>query len=604
MKQILLNIEDIINKILYMLNRKQKFLCVIVFFMTIIGAAFETIGVSIILPFVQAIMFPEQLMEKKVIASMVNFLGLTEPMQIIILTAVGVVLVYLVKNIYLIVLAYVRAKFSSAIQRSLGVRMIRSYMKRGYPYFLTVNVSQLYRGITGDVSGIYNILYNGYRLLAEILTVVLIGGMILFTDTVMSLCVLGVAGICMIISVFFSKKRMKRLGEEFRTYDAETKKCSIQAFQGIKEVLVMHKQDYFVGAYEKASRKQQNAMVEQIVAAESPTYIFETVCVIAMILAVYLRVLLGSDNSEFIPKLATMVIAAFRIMPSLGRIANNANNIMFNIPSMNAVFMNLKEANEYDQKVQSAVIEEDKSWDLQFQATLELRDVTWHYEGTDRNVIEKLNLVIHKGDSIAFIGESGAGKSTVADIILGLFRPDSGAVYMDGIDIKTIPLTWCRIIGYVPQTIYILDDSIRKNVAYGVREEEIDDNMVWTALEQAQLKAFVEMLPNQLDTVLGDRGIRFSGGQRQRIAIARALYYNPDIMVLDEATSALDNKTEEAIMEAIDYLRVQKTLIIVAHRLSTIRQCNHVYMIKDGGLVEMKKEEVIKSENIGVEKQA
>jgi len=604
MKQILLNIEDIINKILYMLNRKQKFLCVIVFLMTIIGAAFETIGVSIILPFVQAIMFPEQLMEKKVIASMVNFLGLTEPMQIIVLTAVGVVLVYLVKNIYLIVLAYVRAKFSSAIQRSLGVRMIRSYMKRGYPYFLTVNVSQLHRGITGDVGGVYNILYNGYRLLAEALTVILIGGMILFTDVFMSLCVLGVAGICMIVSVFFSKKRMKRLGEEFRIYDAETKKCSIQAFQGIKEVLVMHKQDYFVGVYEKATKKQQDAMVEQIVAAESPAYIFEVVCVSAMILAVGIKIFFTGSNSEFIPKLATIVVAAFRIMPSLGRIANNANNVMFNIPSMNAAFMNLREANEYDQKVQSVVIDEDKSQDLKFQNILELRDVTWHYEGTDRNVVEKLNLVIHKGDSIAFIGESGAGKSTVADIILGLFRPDSGAVYMDGIDIKTIPSTWCRIIGYVPQTVYILDDSIRKNVAYGVQEEEIDDNMVWTALEQAQLKAFVETLPNQLDTVLGDRGIRFSGGQRQRIAIARALYYNPDIMVLDEATSALDNKTEEAIMEAIDYLRVQKTLIIVAHRLSTIRQCNHVYMIKDGGLVEMKKEEVIKSENIGVEKQA
>lgn len=592
MKQLFLNLKDVLGKMSYMLNRKQKMSCLAVFIMTLIGAALETIGVSVILPLVQAIMYPEQLLQNEMISAIVKALHLTNSLQVVALIAAGVVAIYIIKNIYLIILSYVRAKFSSTIQRSLGVYMMRSYMKRGYPYFLTVNVSQLHRGITGDVNGVYNILYNGYRLLAEALTVVAIGGVILFTDVIMSLCVLGVAGVCMIATVFFSKKRMKKLGEEFRTYDAEMKKCSNQTFHGIKEVLVMHKQDYFAEVYEDASRKQQRAMVGQTVAAESPTYIFEAVCVIAMILAVCIRIALGSDNSEFVPKLATMVVAAFRIMPSLGRIANNANNIMFNIPSMNAAFKNLKEANEYDREVQAVVIEEDNTSVMQFRNVLELKNVTWRYDGADRNVIEKLNLTIHKGDSVALIGESGVGKSTVADIILGLFRPDSGAVYMDGIDIKTIPFTWCRIIGYVPQSVYILDDSIRRNVAYGVKDEEIDDEQVWNALEQAQLKSFVENLPGRLDTVLGDRGVRFSGGQRQRIAIARALYYNPDILILDEATSALDNKTEEAIMEAIDFLRGQKTLIIVAHRLTTIRECKHIYEIKDGQAIERFKEEI------------
>lgn len=592
MKQLLLNLKDVIEKISYMLTRRQKISCIAVFLMTLIGAALETVGVSIILPLVQAIMYPEQLLQNEMITKIVRFFNLTGSLQVIVLIATGVVLIYIVKNVYLIILSYVRAKFSGTIQRELGVYMMRSYMKRGYPYFLTVNVSQLHRGITGDVNGVYNILYNGYRLLAEALTVAAIGCVIIFTDIVMSACVLIIAGICMIAAVFFSKKRMKRLGEEFRTYDAEMKKCSNQTFHGIKEVLVMHKQNYFAEAYEDASMKQQRAMVGQTVAAESPTYIFEAVCVVAMILAVCIRIFLGSDNSEFVPKLATMVVAAFRIMPSLGRIANNANNIMFNIPSMNAAFVNLKEANEYDNKVQAAVIEEDKAQNLKFQTALELRDVAWRYADGDRNVIEKLNLTIHKGDSIALIGESGAGKSTVADIILGLFRPDAGAVYMDGIDIKTIPSTWCRVIGYVPQSVYILDDSIRRNVAYGVKEEDIDDDMVWNALEQAQLKGFVESLPAQLDTVLGDRGVRCSGGQRQRIAIARALYYNPDILILDEATSALDNKTEEAIMEAIDFLRGQKTLIIVAHRLTTIKECKYIYEIKDGKAVERFKEEI------------
>lgn len=575
-----------------MLNRRQKLSCLVVFIMTLIGALLETIGVSVILPLVQAVMYPEQLLENEKIARLVHLLNLTDSFQIVILVAGGVVFIYIVKNLYLIILSYIRAKFSSAIQKSLGVHMMKSYMKRGYPYFLKVNVSQLHRGITGDVNGVYNILYNGYRLMAELFTVAAIGILILVTDIVMSLCVLIIAGLCMIVAVLFSKKRMRKLGEEFRIYDAEMKKCSNQTFHGIKEVLVMHKQNYFANTYEEACKKQQRALVGQTVAAESPAYIFEAVCVIGIVFAVGIRLFLGSDNTEFVPNLAIMVMAAFRIMPSLGRIANNANTIMFNIPAMNAAFSNMKEANEYDHDVQLLVIEADKDEDLKFHSELELRDVTWHYEDTDKNVIDHLNLKIHKGDSVALIGESGAGKSTVADIILGLFRPMEGVVYMDGIDIKSIPSTWCKIIGYVPQSVYILDDSIRKNVAYGVKEEDIDDNMVWSALEQAQLKTFVESLPFKLDTVLGDRGVRFSGGQRQRIAIARALYYNPDIMILDEATSALDNKTEEAIMEAIDYLRGQKTLIIVAHRLTTIKECKYIYEIKNGKAIECSKQEI------------
>lgn len=594
MKNLFLNLQDVLKKMSYILNKKQKNYCAIMFIMTIIGVGFETLGLSIILPLVQAMLEPEQLLENKWIAWLADCLKLDEIFQIVLLIASAVILVYILKNVYLIILSYVRAKFSSSIQRNLAIYMMQSYLKRGYPYFLKVNAHKMHRGITGDVTGVYNIIYNGFRLLSELLTVIAVGGYILFTDTLMSLLLLFIAGSSVLITVAVSKNRIRHLGEKFRKYDTEMKNCSYQTFHGIKEVLVMNKGQHFVNEYEEACKEQQKAMVNQTVWAESPTYIFEAVCVIGMIVSVCYRLFLDGGSLEFISNIAVIVVAAFRIMPSLGRIANGANIIMFNIPAMNATYMNLKEANEYEKSIKNIMVKDVSENEIHFEKELCLKNVGWKYEDSKESIVKNLDLVIHKGDSVALIGESGAGKSTVADIILGLFKPTEGAVYMDDWDIRKIPHAWCRIIGYVPQSVYILDASIRKNVAYGVKNEEIDDSLVWAALEQAQLKAFVESLPEQLDTVLGERGVRFSGGQRQRIAIARALYYNPDILILDEATSALDNKTEEAIMEAIEYLKGQKTLIIVAHRLSTIKQCDYIYEIREGKAIPKEKKDVFK----------
>lgn len=596
MKQLFLSLQDILNKMSYILTHKQKIYCVIMFIMTMIGVVFEALGISIILPVVQVMLNPAQLLENKWIVIAMKCLNLEGEFQLVVFVAFLAVLIYLVKNIYLIILSYVRAKFSSKIQRSLGVYMMQSYLKRGYPYFLKVSAHKMHRGITGDVAGVYNIIYNSFRLLAEIFTVIAIGIYILVADILMSMLILTIAGTSVIITVCLCKHKMRDLGEAFRKYDTEMKSYSYQTFHGIKEVLVMNKQEYFIEEYEGACKEQQKAMVGQTVLAESPVYIYEVVCVIGMIVAVCFRLFLGGGDLEFISNVAVILVAAFRIMPSLGRISNEANIIMFNIPAMNATYANLREANENEHDIIEQTNAEERHGIICFQNELKLENVGWKYEGTSENVIKNLNLTIRKGDSVALIGESGAGKSTVADIILGLFRPFEGTVCMDGIDIKEIPKAWCKIIGYVPQSVYILDASIRKNVAYGVKEEEIDDALVWNALEQAQLKTFVEELPEKLDTILGERGVRFSGGQRQRIAIARALYYNPDILILDEATSALDNKTEEAIMEAIELLKGYKTLIIVAHRLSTIRQCNYIYEIKDGQAIKREKQDIFKEQ--------
>lgn len=230
---------------------------------------------------------------------------------------------------------------------------------------------------------------------------------------------------------------------------------------------------------------------------------------------------------------------------------------------------------------------------LTFNKDIEIRDITWQYANTDRNVLEHLSLKISKGESIALIGESGAGKSTLADVIMGLLDPQQGDILVDGQPIKSNLLQWSKLIGYVPQSVYLIDDTIRNNVAFGIPLNEIQDEKIWAALKQARLDEYIQGLPYGLDTIVGDRGIKFSGGQRQRIAIARTMYYDPQILVLDEATSALDDETEKAVMESIDSLQGHKTLIIIAHRLSTIQKCDKIYEVVDKGIIERNKNDVL-----------
>ncbi|HJA93695.1 MAG TPA: ABC transporter ATP-binding protein/permease [Candidatus Eisenbergiella merdipullorum] len=579
-------IKDLITKLFFILNKRQRWLSLVLLFLTLVGALFEVIGVSAVLPFIQAMIYPEQLRENELVKWLMSALRLESSGQLLAMIASGVILVYLLKNAYLTVLSYIRVKSAASIQRELGVRIMKIYMRQGYLFFTRNNTNDMYREITGDVQGIYNILNYLLRLAAEGITVFCICIYMFITDAVMAALTAVTALISVAVIIFISKNKMKKYGEQYRTNEMLTRKWAAQAFQGIKEVLVWNRQQFFVNRYEEATVKQQSALIRQTVAAESPAYILEFTCVTGLIAAVSFRVLLGGDNSSFILNVAAFAVSAFRIMPSLGRMTNAVNNILFNIPSMNKTYDTLRKHRDASgrEKMQEKPVTEDAG--ISFQRELVLQDICWSYEEGQKDTIHDLNLTIRKGDAIAFIGESGAGKSTIADIILGLYKPQKGHIYMDGTDIQEIPQQWRQIIGYVPQSIYLLDDTIRNNIAFGIEPEGIDDGKIWKVLELAQLKGFVEKLPEGLDTMLGEMGIRFSGGQRQRIAIARALYYDPEILVLDEATSALDNKTEEAVMEAVDMLQGWKTLIIIAHRLSTIRKCDHVYEIKDGRLIE------------------
>ena len=303
----------------------------------------------------------------------------------------------------------------------------------------------------------------------------------------------------------------------------------------------------------------------------------EMVFVAALLMVIIVKLLMGTHSEYFVATLSVFAIAAFRLMPSINRITNYMSILMFTKSSVSKVYCDLQEVEKLEKEGLSA----DDFADMELKETIEIRDLIFRYPDADSNVLENINFTIKKNQSVALIGPSGAGKSTLADILLGVLEPTQGTVFVDGKDIRGHIKDWHRRIGYIPQSIYLMDASIKENIAFGIGKDQIDEIRIERVLEEAQLKEFVDKLPEGLETVIGEGGVRLSGGQRQRIGIARALYNDPDLLVLDEATSALDNNTEKAVMEAIDKLAGSKTLIIIAHRLTTIQNCDIVYEVKD-----------------------
>lgn len=587
-------VMTLLNELKFIMNKEQKKKCVRLILIVLIGSLFELLGVSAILPFIQSIMYPEVLLEKWYMKPFASIFGSNT--DYLIFFGGGVIgIVYLLKNLYLCFSAYMQAAFRCKFQKDLSIRVLNSYMELPYIDLIEINSHKILRAIGLDIDGVYSIVENIFKFLSELLTVVLIGIFIIYTDWIMAIGILFLALFCLLFVTFCLKSKMNLLGRTQRNIMYKKSAQAHQAIAGNKEIKVMNRTNSFMKEYANIADSLQNISIRFNFISALPERVIETICISGIIGVVCARILLGVELSGFIPKLGTFAVAAFRILPCISRMTGDINNIVFYKASLEAV---------YDSLVQQ-MLRENKGKNrnkysagevISFREKLVVNNIEWKYPQSIEPVISKLNLSIIKGESVALIGESGAGKTTLVDMILGLFEPSSGSIEMDGIDIYSMPQQWSKIIGYVPQAIFLIDDTIRENITFGLEKEQVDDGMVWRALEQAQLKEFVESLPEGLDTIVGERGIKISGGQRQRIAIARALYYNPDILVLDEATSALDNDTEAAVMEAIDSLRGKKTLIIIAHRLSTISNCDKVYEISNGKAIEVKRKSFIEEE--------
>lgn len=596
MKNNIKTIFDIIKELAYVLNKKQKRYVIAVMVVIVISSFFELLGVTAVLPFVQAVLAPDAIFASSMAKPFIDFFQITTPQGLMLLCGMGIIALYLFKNAYMLFSYYVQYDFATKVQQELSIKMLRAYMSRPYEYFLNVNSSIILRGCSSDTSSVYSILAYLFTIVAEVLAMALIGCFIIVTEPWTALGILLLMGVVMLGMVIIFKPMAKKAGRANRTADALKSKAIYQTVAGIKEIYVMQRKKLFVQEYEKASDIARKAQRTNSLITESPDRIIEGICVSGLVGIICIRLCMNDNMVDFVPKLAAFAMAAFKVLPSIGKITSRINGLVYCRPSLSNVYDIMKEADEYERHYEQYAEEHGavkESEDLQFDNKLMIQNVVWQYENQKAPVLTDTTLEIKKGQSIALIGASGAGKTTLADIILGLLHPQKGTVLMDGIDVYAMPKTWARIVGYVPQSVFLIDDTVRNNIAFGLPENMIKDELIWDALERAQLKEFIAGLPNGLDTIVGERGVKFSGGQRQRIAIARALYNKPEILILDEATAALDNETETAVMESIDALQGQITMIIVAHRLTTIRNCDKIYEIRDGKAVEREKAEVL-----------
>lgn len=565
------------------LNNKQKWQMMGIFFLIVVGAFVEMLGISAILPFIQAILTPEKLADKWYFRVIIETTDIRSSYGIVVLCGVSIIGIYLFKNLFLILSTTIQSRFRCRFQKDLSTITLRAYIKKPYTFFLNVNSAEILRGISSDVFGTFSILQNLFRILSESLTIIMIGIFIIYTDPFMAGGILSLAIICFVIITLSFKPVLSRVGKEQRIANAKRNQYAYQVIMGIKEVKVMKRENMFLEAYSDAYEEQRKTDVTYEVSNALPERIMETICIIGLIAVVCLKMKNVQDATVFVTQLSTFALSAFKILPSISRLVGYLNSLVFYRPALEAVYNNIGDIREYEEIVSNPeqdVIED--GYDLKFNDELKCDKISWKYDNSKEYVLKKLDITIQKGEAVALIGTSGAGKTTLSDCILGLLKPQAGTIEIDGKDIFSISKQWSRIIGYVPQTVFLIDDTVKANITFGLPVDKGDEEKIWYALEQAQLKQFVENLPDGLDTMVGERGVKFSGGQRQRIAIARALYYNPEILVLDEATSALDMETETAVMESIERLQGHKTLIIVAHRLTTIRNCDKIYEVVDG----------------------
>lgn len=569
-----------------LLDKKQKHKMVLLVFLMLIGAVLETLGVSMILP-VMSVVMEENAVQKhaylQVICDLFH-IAYDDTRTLMILVMVGLIVIFAVKNVFLFFQQKIQLKFVYTNQFATSRRMMINFMERPYEYYLNADTSVIQRSITSDVNNMYGLILSLLQLVSEGIVFVCLIAVSLVSDVMMSITVALLLVVVLAIIKWVLKPIMRKAGEENQDYYSGLYKWIDQSVMGIKEIKIANKENYFINEYAKCGEGYVNAVQRYNLYNATPRLLIETVALAGMIFYMMIQLLSGVQVTAILPQLTLLALVAMRLIPCANRINNHLTSISYFEPFFMGVSDNLQEeirdeSIDYNAASYQKKVEVQK---LEIRHNIQLKDIVYKYPNTETLIFDRANMEIPIGKSVGIVGTSGAGKTTIVDILLGLLQIQSGEILADGVEVREHYQSFLKDIGYIPQTIFMIDSTIRKNVAFGVADEDIDDAKVWRALQEAQLDEFVRGLPDGLDTSIGERGIRISGGQRQRIGIARALFEDPEVLVLDEATSALDNETEAAIMESINMLHGKKTLIIIAHRLQTIEKCDMVYRVEKG----------------------
>lgn len=574
--------SKIIKKLNVLLDKKQKRVMAGLVCMMIVSAFLQTAGVGLLVQVVNVVIDPDALEKSRLAAGLYDLLGCGSYRSFSVTVMVLLILTFVAKNVFLFVQQKLTLAFVYTNQFRTSERMMCNYLRRGYEFFLNADTAVVQRSITSDVNNMYALILALLQLVSDGVMSLFVISYCFLTNGRMTLLLGAVLVSLMFLIKCVLKPIMYRAGKDNQDYYSGLFKWISQTVQGIKEVKVNGKEQYFVNEYRKCGKGYVNAVQKYSLYNSTPKLLMETACVGAMVGYMIVLVAMGVPTDDMLNALTTLAAAAFVLLPSVNRINNQITSIAYCEPFFMGVSDNLQEEISGDNVDMSFASEEEK---LPVTKEIRLTNVTYAYPNTDKLIFDHADLTIPIGASVGIVGPSGAGKSTVVDILLGLLELREGVVLADGEDVMPHYRGWLKNIGYIPQMIFMLDDSIRRNVAFGVPDDKVDEERLWEVLREAQLDEYVRTLPEGLDTGIGERGIRLSGGQRQRIGIARALYHDPEVLVLDEATSALDNDTEKAIMDSINLLQGRKTLIIIAHRLQTIEKCDIVYRVENGKAV-------------------
>lgn len=572
---------DMIKKMRYILDRRQKMQICFLGMLIFVGGLLETVSVSGLLPVVWVIIDPAKAQENKYVRLLMEVLHTDSIEGFIVPLLAAMILLYTLKNAFMLLLANEQNKFIAHNRNKLISQVLREFLNRPYEFYLDADIPTVFRLTDSDIPNVFNILMAMISLVSEAVVFALLCVVMVATDWKLLVFLIVVFGCLSVLILKVMKPRLSRLGEKNLAIQSRIAKWRIQAIYGIKDVKVLHREAFFADNYESSGKIGAGYSKRYAVMNNTPRLLIETIFIASILGYIILYILAGNDASTLVPILTAFGVAAIRMMPSVNRINTYMTDISYFRPCLDYVYENMN-INEISKKNNQTLKPVDATKTMALRDRIELRDIVYAYPNTDKLIFDHADMVIPCGKSVGIMGPSGAGKSTIVDILLGLLKVRTGSILCDGVDIFDNYPAWLSRIGYIPQSIYLVDEPIRNNIAFGIADSEIDDARIWDALEEAQLAAFIRGLPEGLDTAIGDRGVRLSGGQRQRLGIARALYHNPEILVFDEATSALDNETEAAVMDAINSFHGRKTMIIIAHRLNTIEKCDMIYKVDAG----------------------
>tara|TARA_B100000963_G_C22623913_1_gene671370 strand:- start:867 stop:2609 length:1743 start_codon:yes stop_codon:yes gene_type:complete len=565
---------NIFQKGFFLLSKTKKRDLFYLSFLLFVGIIFEMLSLSILFPIFELLLEPDLANKYTFYNDLLLFFDNPSKNNVVIIVMLLLTFIFFVKNLFIGFLSWMQSSFAIRLSEEVSNKLFKGYLNQNYLFHVSRNSSKLISNIQIEIQQFSSFVQSLIFMTLEIAVLSAVLFTLLYIEPLGTAFVFSVISLFSLLFYFFTRKSLKIWGEKRQIYDANLNKHLLQGFGGIKDLILYGRESFFYSKYRKQLNLKSNIYIKQLTLLQVPRLYIEFLAIFCMSSLIIILIFLDRPIESFLPTVGVFMAAAFRALPSVNKIIGSLQNIKFTKPVINLLYNEILIFDKNDIKYSSK--------NITFNDKIQLKDLSFKYPNTKKSILKKISFNIKKGESIGIIGESGSGKSTLVDNILGLLKPESGEILVDKKSIFLNLPFWKKLIGYVPQTIYLTDDTLINNIAFGINSKDIDMKKINSSVENSNLLSFINSLPNGLNSMVGERGVKLSGGQRQRIGIARALYNNPEILVFDEATSALDSKNEREVMNSIMKLKGIKTTIIIAHRLTTLYNCDKIIELKDG----------------------